>query len=331
MSNVFFSIIVPIYNVSQFLRKCIESILEQTYCNYELILVDDGSSDTSGIICDQYSDKDSRIKVIHQKNAGLVSARQVGAGQATGDYIVCIDGDDYVDHDLLLCFEEAISNYSPDIVACGYYKAFPEQIIEVPSPYNGFFDKEKIIREIYPILFRNDLGKSISPIIWAKAFRRELYMKYQMIVPLSISIGEDAAVTKPCYYSADSVYFSNESHYYYRQNPKSLTKSKKVMSWELPRLIMQHYEKQIDFSLYDFANQRDRYIVHSLFNVAASQFYSQHTYVEISKSIIQNLSIPYYKDSILRAKFSIKAKEYWACLVLKHHNIMLLKLYSIFK
>ena len=91
-----FSVIVPVYNVEEYLSKCIESVLGQTYTQFELILVNDGSTDNCGKICDEYAAKDRRIRVVHKENGGLVSARQKGAGEATGDYVCCLDGDDWL-------------------------------------------------------------------------------------------------------------------------------------------------------------------------------------------------------------------------------------------
>lgn len=101
MNNVRYSIIVPVYNVEQYIGQCIESILAQTFDNLELILVDDGSQDGSGRICDSYAEKDQRIKVIHQKNSGVSKARNVGIETATGDYLMFVDGDDWVDPNYL--------------------------------------------------------------------------------------------------------------------------------------------------------------------------------------------------------------------------------------
>ena len=88
-----FSVIVPIYNVEKYLGECIESLINQTFKNIEIILIDDGSPDNSPKICDEYAEKDNRIKVIHKENGGVTSARKVGANAATGDYIVCVDAD----------------------------------------------------------------------------------------------------------------------------------------------------------------------------------------------------------------------------------------------
>ena len=92
-----FSVVVPVYNIEQYIRQCIDTLINQSFEDYEIILVDDGSSDASGSICDEYAESHERVKVIHQENGGLVKARKVGAQTASGDYIIPVDGDDWVD------------------------------------------------------------------------------------------------------------------------------------------------------------------------------------------------------------------------------------------
>ena len=120
-----YSVIVPIYKVEKYLKKCIDSILEQSFKDFELILVDDGSPDNCPQICDEYAKNDSRIKVVHKKNGGLVSARNVGIQTAIGDYICYVDGDDWIHEDTLKnLYNEAIKDYSPDMVVFGIVKLY---------------------------------------------------------------------------------------------------------------------------------------------------------------------------------------------------------------
>ena len=116
------SIIVPIYNVERYLEACIESILSQTYENFELILVDDGSPDQCGIMCDKYAVQDSRIKVIHKENQGLGMARNTGLDYATGEFVCFVDSDDWIEPNAVECWIEAQKKYNADIVMCNYQK-----------------------------------------------------------------------------------------------------------------------------------------------------------------------------------------------------------------
>ena len=126
MNDCLVSVIVPIYNVEKYLNKCIESIINQTYKNLEIILIDDGSTDKSGKICDRFAKKDNRIKVIHQKNAGVSSARNTGIDSADGLWIAFIDSDDWVEENYI---KNLIENTSKDVdvVQCGYYRIVEEK------------------------------------------------------------------------------------------------------------------------------------------------------------------------------------------------------------
>ncbi len=122
MNKALFSVIVPVYNVECYLKQCIDSILAQTYCDFELILVDDGSQDSSGIICDEYAAKDSRIAVIHKENQGLISARRIGLKNSLGQYICFVDSDDQISDALLQNASDIISRFSSDVITFKWVK-----------------------------------------------------------------------------------------------------------------------------------------------------------------------------------------------------------------
>ncbi len=131
MEDKLISIIIPVYNVERYLRECIDSIIAQTYKNLEIILVDDGSSDKSGEICDEYSKKDSRIKVIHKKNGGLSDARNVALDIAKGDYIGFIDSDDYIEKDMFQILYNLAEEYNAEISSISFYKMLENKVISV--------------------------------------------------------------------------------------------------------------------------------------------------------------------------------------------------------
>ena len=114
------SVIVPVYNVGKYVGQCIESIINQTYKNLEIILVDDGSTDNSGKICDEYAKKDNRIKVIHKENGGLVTAKKVGINVATGQYVSIIDSDDSIKYDMYTKMFKIMKEYNVDFVDSGF-------------------------------------------------------------------------------------------------------------------------------------------------------------------------------------------------------------------
>ena len=118
--QILISVIVPIYNVEQYVEKCIQSIVNQTYKNIQILLIDDGSTDNSGKICDEYAKKDSRIEVVHKRNEGLVRARKEGLNRANGQYIGFVDGDDYIDENMYAEMLRDILSFQADFVHAGY-------------------------------------------------------------------------------------------------------------------------------------------------------------------------------------------------------------------
>lgn len=124
-----FSVIVPVYNVDKYLKTCVQSILDQSCSDYELILVDDGSTDRSGEICDAYEKKDNRVKVVHQENGGLSCARNTGIRAAKGDYLVFIDSDDWIDHNALESFEKIIVQSHPEVIETKLVEEYEDRTV----------------------------------------------------------------------------------------------------------------------------------------------------------------------------------------------------------
>ncbi len=328
-NKILFSIIVPIYKVEKYLKECIDSILNQTYDNFEIILVDDGSPDNSPIICDQYAQKDNRIVVIHKNNGGLVEARKTGAAKAIGEYILCVDGDDWIELTYLQEFADIISQHAPDIICCGYLSAYIDHKVERPLtvPW-GFYDKDKIKKIIFPYLIEDEKGRYFRPQLWAKAYRRDLYQQQQQQVSRLVSVGEDHACTKPCIFNAKSMYIYGSCLYNYRQNPESMTNKAKSFSWDGPISIGRHFERQIDMTQYDFQVQVYRNVVHNLFNVAVSQFNRSESYCLIKEDILMHINDPYYRQAIEGCWYKGNWKGTLAKYALKYKLIVLICLFN---
>ena len=143
--NSMISIIVPVYNVERYLARCIDSILAQTYTNFELILVDDGSSDHCGILCDEYARKDIRVKVLHKENGGVSSARNAGLDIAQGDYIGFVDSDDWIEKDMYQILIKLSKQYDADVVECGFYTIKDDT--QHSSTQNDFWNRYAVKEE----------------------------------------------------------------------------------------------------------------------------------------------------------------------------------------
>lgn len=221
------SVIVPIYNIEKYLNQCLESICNQSYNNLEIILVDDGSIDNSDKICDEFALKDTRIKVIHKINEGVVRARKTGLAAAKGRYIGYVDGDDWIEPNMFERLYEVVSRENVDVAMCGRYEDTGNSSRAV---YHGFpegrYDKHKMLKKVYPNMIVNGefFEWGLFPGVWDKLFRKEILEKYQMEVDERLTMGEDAACVYPCLLNANSIYILNECLYHYRQSISSMVK-----------------------------------------------------------------------------------------------------------
>ncbi len=166
--NDLISIIVPIYNVEKYLAKCIDSIISQTYNNLEIILVDDGSTDTSPKICDDYQKKDNRIKVIHKKNGGVSSARNLGLINSTGEYIGFIDPDDYIEPNMYECLLNTLKSENTQISMCGYNEIKNNKIDKTIIYSQKTISSEKLLKDIF--------DTTCMGVVWNKLFKRSLFI-----------------------------------------------------------------------------------------------------------------------------------------------------------
>ena len=214
------SIIVPVYKVKDYLCQCIDSILEQTFCDFELILVDDGSPDNSGMICDEYSRKDSRVRVIHKENGGVSSARNAGIEAAQGEYIAFVDADDWLAEDFLEKAVTACREKELDLYMTGSIQFTAED--EQPSFVIGA-TYQGSTRDITGEQMCDLLEKSYGSSCWGKLIKRDCIGKLRF--DTSMSFGEDlkfvlALLDQPVRFMA-----LPEAGYYYRCTPDSATKS----------------------------------------------------------------------------------------------------------
>ena len=322
-----YSIIVPVYCIEEYIGKCIDSLQNQYHKNIEIILVNDGSLDGSGAICDAYAIHDKRITVIHKENGGVVSARKAGVDLATGDYIVCIDGDDWVPPEYISSFEEIAEKYRPDIICCGYVEESNREIFYLPKVQEGLRHKKEIENEIYPFLIAGKNGECFTSNLWAKAIKTELYRKCEF-VDEKVIMGEDDASIKACIYHADSIYVMDKCLYHYIRRESSITKGAKPFAWDGPMRRAHFLMNVIDLNTYDMKEQIYRMTVRAVFNVAASQFRRKLDYFTVKRDIILNLRS--YKDIIDKCDYKgATNKDKIMLFVLKNKCILFLKLYCM--
>ena len=225
------SVIIPIYNVEPYLDRCMESIVNQTYKNLEIIMVDDGSPDNCPELCDQWQRKDVRIKVIHKKNGGLSDARNAGLDIASGEYIAFVDSDDFVDLDMYRSMVEALERTGADISTCGRYSYRNGEVSERHTS-----SKEVILTPIQAI---NELlrGGLIEEASWDKVYKRNLFNK--IVFPVG-EINEDLPIMPHLFERANKIVCTGKPYYYYCENPASITHEAYN---EKKRIVIKHIEE----------------------------------------------------------------------------------------
>ena len=245
------SVIVPVYNAEAYLYKCVKSILNQTYKNLDIILIDDGSSDHSGEICDGLAEKDKRIRVFHTKNHGVVAARNYGVNKAQGNLITFVDSDDWIEPDMYLYMLEVYDKYEPDMITSGliYDGAVNSKTLECDLIAEGIYDKGQIEREIIPVMMfdQRKRRRAVTSAVWNKIIRKDLWNKASQGINSQITYGEDAAVVYLCLAQAQKAFFINGAWYHYRVNNNSMVHSFNITAFEKIKNFMDYmkdaYEK----------------------------------------------------------------------------------------
>lgn len=217
------SIICPVYKAEKYLHKCIESIIAQTFTDWELILVDDGSPDSSGELCEKYAIQDSRIRTIHKQNEGVSVARQTGLDAAHGEYVIHVDSDDWVEPNMLEELYKKAKQDDADIVICDYF--------------NNIETKQTICRQcpssLEPQQVLIELFQQLHGSCWNKLARRACYKQYGIQFPCGINYCEDL-LTWVQFLSHEEVKvaYLNKAFYHYCDNPESITRSYQRSQYE---------------------------------------------------------------------------------------------------
>lgn len=218
MDNPKISVIVPVYKVEPYLRKCLDSIVTQTYQNLEIILVDDGSPDNCGAICDEYAAKDGRIRVIHQENKGVSAARNAGLDAAAGDYIGWVDSDDWIEPDMFEYLLKNAQEQDADITVCGHYEVHKETELFCGWTEARLLDTEAALK----LLLENDQMKNL---LWDRLWRREILEG--LIFPVGRTY-EDIAVMHRLFLKAHRILCLPEAKYHYLQRQGSIVDNKQL-------------------------------------------------------------------------------------------------------
>ncbi|MBS6533987.1 MAG: glycosyltransferase [Oscillospiraceae bacterium] len=247
------SVIVPVYNAEQTLRRCVASILEQQFTDLELLLVDDGSTDASGEICDEFAARDARVTVLHQENAGVSAARNHALDQANGTYLQFLDSDDWITPDATRSLVRAAETHHCDLVIADFYRVVGERLSR-----KGDIDEDGLLtREEYAAHMMENPADFYYGVLWNKLYRRELVERYQLRMDPDISWCEDFLFNLEYIRRADRFYALSVPIYYYVKTRGSLASQSLSISKTVKMKLMifesyhQFYKDVLDEEGYD--------------------------------------------------------------------------------
>ena len=255
MKNELLSVIVPVYNVEKNLVECVKSIVNQTYRRLEIILVDDGSTDNSGKICDDYAKIDKRVKVIHQDNKGLIKARYAGLNEASAEYVTFVDGDDFINEKMYDALMQLMILHNTDMVTCGCYRyrEIDDFSTDICSRVDeGYYTKKNMVEKIFPIMFWEEATNvwAVDPSLCMKIFKKNILLsQYEKLKNYCFFYGEDSAVTYPAILEMKSIYITHNCYYYHRQHQRGTVKQFIVKDdflarlWELYNYLHDEFQK----------------------------------------------------------------------------------------
>lgn len=211
------SLIVPVYNVEKYLPKCIESMINQSYKNIEILLINDDSKDNSGIICDEFAKSDSRVRVIHKRNEGVSIARNTGLKIAKGKYIGFIDSDDYISYNMIEILLNNMKKYNAEISICGY-RIFDDNIGTIKVSDNEKITKLLSREKVLNLIFKTN---KINGFLWNKLFSAKIIR--EMLLKEDMELCEDLLFTCQLLQKSEKICYTSKSLYNYRKNLNSIT------------------------------------------------------------------------------------------------------------
>ena len=269
------SVVVPVYNSAPFLRRCIESILNQTYSKIELLLIDDGSTDESGQICDAYAKIDERVRVVRQENQGVAAARNRGLDLASGDFVTFVDSDDWIEPVMYERMIRTANENNCDVVMCDCVKDCGEKHeIYSHDIRTGFYGLKQLKEEYYPHLLVME-SVEYPPTIsnWLILYRiRQLNIS---LPTSSIRYVEGVRYSEDLLFGAEIIlhstsfyYMKGEVYYHYCFNEKSATNTFVKDKWKDYMILRREAEKRIFSEEFDFTEQMDKMVLFFLFNAA---------------------------------------------------------------
>ncbi len=307
MDKPLVSVIIPVYNVEHFLPKCLDSVINQTYKNIEIICVNDGATDNSPEILEEFKSKDSRIKIINQENGGLATARNTGFKNATGEFIYFLDSDDWISTELINTTLAAIQSCDADIAMFDTYNVYNENSF-VPVKRVSKFIKSHDTKVLH---YKDDKNiRDLQCMAWAKLYSKKFLTENNLQFPDGMRFGEDVPFWFSLLYKNPKIVFIDKYLYYYRKRSSSLT----AKTCDLIDKQWNVYQECVKTDAYQNANQLEKaYILDYNTRMAVYNFSTMNSF---------ELFLPYEKSL---KKFIDEYRNYGSINLLKLRGYKLLK------
>lgn len=288
------------------MRSCVDSILAQSFCDLEIILVDDGSTDESPEICERYAAQDKRVICIHQENVGAAAARNSGLKVATGKYIAFVDSDDWIDRDMYETMVSAAEERSCDLVICDCVKesetGSQTYTHELPG---GSYDREEMMSQYFPqLLMPDSMEYPVTISNWLLLIRREIIEENRLSFPEGMRFSEDLLFgSEVGYYAQSMTYLKGYTPYHYRQNPASVTHTAFKDEWplllELYRRIRKSFKEKAD---YDFTPQIQRCMLFFVYMAMNQRLAAKLPLKQFFREVSAVLDYPEVREALAQIK-----------------------------
>lgn len=322
--NSLVSVIVPVYNVEKYINRCLDSIVSQSYSNLEIILIDDGSKDSSGILCDDWASRDKRIKVIHKQNAGLGMARNSGLEVASGKYVIFIDSDDFIDHNMIKSMLSSMINNNSESCYCSYYTYSndSQKVLDRYSFESRVISGKDLLLDILGSEPECSLDYNKSMSVWLVLYSRDIITKNNiMFYSEREYISEDLLFNTMYFSMIDKVSVMDECLYYYCINNMSLShryysdriEREKKIYFKVCEILGENLNKK------DFLTRYNRLFLGRVRNCIMQEVLDSHINIikrihnikkiandEVVKNVLENY--PYYKNPIKIRLFNMALK-----------------------
>ena len=303
------SVIVPVYKVEKYLKRCVDSILHQTFSDLEVILVDDGSPDNCPAMCDELAKADKRIRVIHKENGGLSSARNAGMRIAQGKYIGFVDSDDDVESEMYETMLEAAENHDADFVMSDYIRVSADGTRSLFSKNirAGVYEKEDIRKEIYPALIMDenvDYGPLLS--VCHCLYNRDFLEKNTIMFADDVKWSEDNLFSSYVGYCAGRfVYLKGQGLYHYYQNPETITTGYRPGAWNVYKRMNDYLEEFFSSKNdFDFSRQLKLHMIYYACNTVNMECSNAENTKDAKKRMNEILCDPKLKEAFCHFAFT---------------------------